>query len=74
MRHWNKSKTPSPQEKDLNFYPTYEALKHVEMGGFSYLNFQFLPYLWGIETNDSLVVIIPLFEDFYPTYEALKLL
>ncbi len=28
MRHWNTYQSPAPLNRALNFYPTYEALKH----------------------------------------------
>ena len=53
MRHWNPNDERNERAIEWHFYPTYEALKldgRVDMEVFE--TKEFLPYLWGIETEN----------------------
>ena len=55
MRHWNSICFSSWVFYFESFYPTYEALKLEPPDKISISPTEFLPYLWGIETDASML-------------------
>ena len=63
----------TPKVINAGSYPTYEEWKQLNTISLFMLNFKFLSYLWGMETNLYLNCFFRQIRCSYPTYEEWKL-
>ena len=73
MRNWNYKRRNKKWWRRLDFYFTYEELKPKKKYLMVCSNQVFLLYLWGIETQECLLLPAEGLGYFYFTYEELKL-